>query len=96
MKSGTKWFDLIELAWRHITDPKQFTVDEDLFRRAGLINEVTSSLQDRMLAAQCESEARAERMKHVLPPSEPVSIAPPDHSHGVKRSVIVSRQTPQA
>ncbi len=47
---GIKEFDLIKLLGRHLYDPKQFTIDEELLESAGLLPEAIPSRDGRIEA----------------------------------------------
>ncbi len=69
ISSCNKRFTLPMLGWRHIYDPWQFIVDETLFHRTGLIDEVQSDLISRM-----EETKVARQMK--IGPFPPVERSP--------------------
>ena len=53
-----KEFSLISLVWRHVTDPRQFDEDQELFKKAGLIREIHPSLGARIAEMAHEEEIK--------------------------------------
>ncbi len=67
-KGSVKLFRWDQLALRHIWDPGQFTPDEDLLKRAGLIDTAVEPLSERMM--QEEVRQKKLRIPTVTPPDE--------------------------
>ena len=76
MSAVNKRFTLITLGWRHIHDPQQFIIDETLFQRAGLIEQVQLDLISRMKRAEIVKLAKSKQPSPAQHPSGPPAFGP--------------------
>jgi hypothetical protein len=70
VKRGEKSFRLDQLALRHVWDHRQFTSDEDLLKRAGLIDDIVMPLSERMALVEEAARKKLKRIPIVPPPPE--------------------------
>jgi hypothetical protein len=83
---------LDQLALRHIWDHRQFTSDEDLLKRAGLIDDIVMPLSERMMLVEEAAQKKLNRVPAVTPPPE-LSVRAPWRSKPVV-SPAASRKPP--
>jgi hypothetical protein len=58
-----KKFSLWKLAWRYLTDHKQFIIDEGLFEGAGVLDKAVSPLAERLMSFEEVKRLETERCK---------------------------------